>query len=118
MPTIKTEHEYSNPNINPIHYNSHPSGVECIEITEHMSFTLGNVIKYVWRADLKGGIEDLEKALWYLTREIQRRRNLIKKAYETPQGAQQKVKGDFESFKEYINEASSHNKNTQDTKRS
>ena len=33
----------------------------------------GNVIKYVWRADLKGGIEDLEKAAWYIAREIARR---------------------------------------------
>lgn len=59
---------------NPYHYNNHPSGIECIQITEHMSFTLGNVIKYVWRADLKNGIEDLEKAKWYLEREITKRR--------------------------------------------
>jgi hypothetical protein len=58
----------------PVHYNSHPSGIECIQITEHMSFCLGNAIKYVWRADLKGGIEDLEKARWYIDREIQRRK--------------------------------------------
>ena len=58
---------------NPDHYRQHPSGVECIEITEHMSFLLGNVIKYVWRADLKNGIEDLKKARWYIEREINRR---------------------------------------------
>lgn len=58
---------------NPKHYTAHPSGVECIEITEHMSFTLGNVIKYLWRADLKNGVEDLQKAKWYLEREIDRR---------------------------------------------
>lgn len=58
----------------PAHYRSHPSGVECIQITEHMGFNLGNVIKYVWRADLKGNaLEDLRKARWYLDREIQRR---------------------------------------------
>lgn len=35
-------------NINhPIHYNSHPSGIECIEVAHHMSFNLGNVIKYI-----------------------------------------------------------------------
>lgn len=63
-------------NVNrPQHYTSHPSGVECIQVTEHMGFNLGNVIKYVWRADLKGAsIEDLEKALWYLKREIQKRK--------------------------------------------
>ena len=58
---------------NPKHYTSHPSGVECIEITEHMSFNLGNAVKYIWRASLKGKeIEDLRKARWYIDREIQR----------------------------------------------
>ncbi|NKW33724.1 DUF3310 domain-containing protein [Rhodococcus hoagii] len=57
----------------PGHYTSHPSGVECIQITEHMSFCLGNAIKYIWRADLKGNaIEDLRKARWYVDREIAR----------------------------------------------
>jgi hypothetical protein len=60
---------------NPAHYTTHPSGVECIQITEHMGFNLGNVVKYVWRADLKGnGDEDLAKAAWYIQREIERRR--------------------------------------------
>lgn len=58
----------------PKHYNSHPSGVETITITEHMNFCLGNVIKYVMRCDLKNGTEDLEKARWYLDREIARRK--------------------------------------------
>lgn len=58
-------------NINqPKHYKSHPSGVECITITEHMSFLRGNAMKYLWRADHKNGLEDLEKARWYLDREI------------------------------------------------
>lgn len=58
----------------PPHYTSHPSGVECIQITEHMSFNLGNVIKYLWRADEKGSdLQDLKKAAWYLGREIARR---------------------------------------------
>lgn len=57
----------------PPHYTSHPSGVECIEVTEHMSFNLGNAIKYIWRADLKGKcVEDLKKAAWYINREIER----------------------------------------------
>jgi len=61
----------------PPHYTSHPSGVECIEVTRHMGFNLGNVLKYVWRADLKGkAIEDLEKAQFYLADEIQRREHL------------------------------------------
>lgn len=59
----------------PAHYRSHPSGIECIQVTEHMNFCLGNAVKYIWRADLKhDAIEDLEKAAWYLSREIARRR--------------------------------------------
>jgi len=58
----------------PSHYTQHPSGVECIQITEHMSFCLGNAVKYIWRADLKAdAIEDLKKAAWYINREIERR---------------------------------------------
>ena len=55
---------------NPKHYNSHPSGIECIEITRHMNFNLGNAIKYLWRTDHKNGVEDLEKCAWYLDRLI------------------------------------------------
>jgi hypothetical protein len=58
----------------PKHYCSHPSGVECIQITEHMSFCLGNAVKYIWRADEKNdAVEDLRKAKWYIEREIARR---------------------------------------------
>lgn len=66
-----------NDNVNhPKHYTSHPSGIEVIEITEHMNFCLGNVIKYVLRADLKheDATTDLEKARWYLDRELARRK--------------------------------------------
>jgi len=59
----------------PPHYTQHPSGVECIQVTECMSFCLGNAVKYIWRADLKNdAIEDLEKARWYVSREIERRK--------------------------------------------
>jgi len=58
----------------PSHYTSHPSKVECIEITRHMGFNLGNAMKYIWRADLKNGaIEDLKKAQWYIQDELTRR---------------------------------------------
>jgi hypothetical protein len=60
----------------PSHYTAHPSGVECIAITEHFNFCIGNAIKYLWRAGLKEGadeLEDLQKALWYIKREIERR---------------------------------------------
>ena len=58
----------------PHHYNKHPSGVECITIVEHYGFNLGNAIKYIWRAGLKSEnvLEDLEKATWYIQREIAR----------------------------------------------
>ncbi len=59
-------------NINhPKHYNSHVSGVEAIEICEHLSFNLGNAVKYLFRADHKGSaIDDLRKASWYIAREM------------------------------------------------
>lgn len=57
----------------PKHYTGHPSGIECIQITRHMGFNLGNAMKYIWRADLKNGVEDLEKAVWYLQDEIKKR---------------------------------------------
>ena len=58
----------------PQHYTSHPSGIEVIQITEHMNFCLGNAVKYILRADLKGNaVQDLQKARWYIDREIQRR---------------------------------------------
>lgn len=58
----------------PKHYNAHPSGVECIDIVEVYNFNLGNAIKYIWRAGLKSDnpIEDLEKARWYIDRELTR----------------------------------------------
>jgi hypothetical protein len=60
----------------PAHYTAHPSGVECIQITEHMNFNLGNAVKYIWRAALKGKqLQDLEKAAWYINREIERLSN-------------------------------------------
>lgn len=61
-------------NVNhPPHYTKHPSGIECIQITEHMTFNLGNAVKYIWRSNHKQNTrEDLEKAIWYINREIQR----------------------------------------------
>ncbi len=61
----------SDPVDHPPHYTQHPSGVECIQVIEHMGFCLGNAVKYIRRADLKNdAIEDLKKARWYLDREI------------------------------------------------
>ena len=58
----------------PKHYNLHPSGIECLDVVEHMNFCLGNAMKYIWRADHKeNDIVDLKKAIFYLEREIERR---------------------------------------------
>ena len=71
-------------NVNqPSHYCSHPSGIECIEITRHHDFTIGNAIKYLWRAGLKDSadeIQDLEKASWYIQDKI----NQLKKLNGNP----------------------------------
>jgi len=60
----------------PQHYTSHPSGIECIQIAEHMNFTLGSAMKYLWRASFRKEpgrtVMDLEKARWYISREIER----------------------------------------------
>ena len=62
----------------PAHYTSHPSGIECIEVTRWMNFNMGNAIKYIWRAGNKGNaLEDLKKARWYLDDEIKRREDLL-----------------------------------------
>ena len=67
--------EIGDPVSHPKHYTKHPSGVECIQISEHMGFCLGNAVKYIWRADLKNNaIEDLEKAAWYLEIELAKRK--------------------------------------------
>jgi len=80
-----TKHDAVN---HPKHYTSHPSGVECIEVTQHYNFCVGNAIKYLWRAGLKQEgfsepkqkqIEDLNKAVWYIRREIE---NLENNKYE------------------------------------
>ena len=76
-PTFSAD-ELVSSSINPNHYKSHPSGIECIQVTEHMGFNLGNAVKYIWRSDLKhddGGMEDILKAEWYIQREIKRRTN-------------------------------------------
>jgi hypothetical protein len=72
---VRTERIQMNDVVNsPPHYTEHPSGIECIQVTEYMGFNLGNAIKYIWRCDLKrDAIEDLKKAKWYIEREIDRR---------------------------------------------
>jgi hypothetical protein len=58
----------------PSHYTSY-SGLEIIDLTEQMNFNRGNAVKYTARAGLKDPnktIEDLQKAIWYLSREVSR----------------------------------------------
>lgn len=72
-------------NVNhPTWYTQHPSGIECIEITRHYCFSIGNAIKYLWRAGLKKElgledkqkeIEDLNKAIWYIKDRIKQLEN-------------------------------------------
>lgn len=74
-PDTKNHDPYAHDPMNaPMHYREHPSGIECIVITEHMSFLRGNAVKYLWRAGSKGDehqhLEDLKKARWYVDREI------------------------------------------------
>lgn len=68
----------SDPVNRPKHYNLHPSGIECIQITRHMNFNCGNAVKYLWRSGLKESnpvIQDIEKAIWYLKDEVERLKN-------------------------------------------
>lgn len=67
-----TKHDAVN---HPSHYTSDPSKIECIQITKHRNFCIGNAIKYLWRAGIKNKsttIEDLQKAIWYINCEIDR----------------------------------------------
>jgi hypothetical protein len=66
----------TNDNVNhPQHYCQNPKGIETIDFIEHMPYNLGNAIKYISRCDFKGKFEeDLEKAIWYIKREIGRRK--------------------------------------------
>jgi len=59
--------------INPLHYKMF-TGFEVVDITEQFTFRRGNILKYVMRAGIKNAdteIEDLQKAKWYLEREIE-----------------------------------------------
>lgn len=84
----------------PKHYTTHPSGVECIQVTEHMTFCLGNAVKYIWRAGQKGdAIEDLKKARWYIEREIER---IGKSSKPKQQGIPDWIYDNIEAVHEYI----------------
>ncbi|MEM7301877.1 MAG: DUF3310 domain-containing protein [Pseudomonadota bacterium] len=85
--------------INPDHYKSHPSGVECITIAEHMNFNLGNALKYIWRAGQKGdAVEDLEKARWYLEREIARSMNMAREEHSSKSHVEPPQRGESQDL--------------------
>lgn len=88
IPTFELAYDANPPKENPVnhpkHYTSHPSGIECIDITRHYCFSIGNAIKYLWRAGLKKElgledkqkeIEDLNKAIWYIKDRIKQLEN-------------------------------------------
>lgn len=65
----------NNANVNhPAHYTQ--GNIECIDAMKAATagksgfeaVLVGNIIKYLWRYESKGGIEDVEKAMWYLAR--------------------------------------------------
>ena len=74
----------------PKHYTSDPSGVECLAIVRHRNFNIGNAIKYLWRAGLKDEntqIEDLQKAMFYISDEVVRLIDSKAQAYHRSNGA-------------------------------
>ncbi len=69
--TVDHPNHYTNPKIN----CACGRAIECIDVVRHQNFNIGNVIKYVWRHEHKNGLEDLKKAAWYITNEIERLEN-------------------------------------------
>jgi len=79
----------TNPVTHPEHYTSDPSGIECLAIVRHRNFNIGNAIKYLWRAGLKDKdtqVEDLQKAMFYISDEIVRLLDPKVKAYHQSDG--------------------------------
>lgn len=76
-PTLEQEINYCKPEAvnHPSHYGGESNPYEAIKVIEahNLGFNLGNAVKYILRAGKKGNAkEDLEKAVWYLKREIGR----------------------------------------------
>lgn len=49
--------------------------IEYIDVARHMNFNIGNAIKCIWRHEKNGGIQDIEKAIWYLKDYIKNNRS-------------------------------------------
>lgn len=59
----------------PSHYKHNRKGIECIDAIEasmskdeFLGYLKGNILKYLWRYKYKNGVEDIEKAFWYLNK--------------------------------------------------
>ena len=82
--TVENSHGMFDPVKKPLHYNQ--NGIECIDAIEAMTsgvnsnyaYHAGNTIKYLWRFEYKGGLQDLEKAKWYLERLIEKYKDVHK----------------------------------------
>lgn len=98
LDTLNVERNAEDPDMvnNPPHYTQNPSGVECIEVIEHLPSNIAAAIKYLWRCDDKNNPEeDLNKAAWYINRELERRRKfnivpaqITRKAAQVPKNDQ------------------------------
>lgn len=69
----------------PPHYNRHPKAIECIDVIEENPYpNLANAMRYLWRVSWGGkwnSDEDLNKAIWYIQREISRREKRRESGY-------------------------------------
>jgi len=69
----------------PQHYTSHKSGIECIDFIDSMNFPLGSASKYLWRRDYKDKlIQDIDKAIWYMEYELEKRKKYIFRDFDFP----------------------------------
>lgn len=84
----------------PAHYNQYP--VEVIDLVEEMSFNGGNAVKYITRAPFKGKeLEDLDKALYYIKKEIKRIKRKQKKEAKKQIRYVGPVTADGQGFNQY-----------------
>lgn len=84
--------------INPDHYRTHPSGIECITISEWYSANIGQAIQYLWRHEHRNGIEDLRKAVWFIQREIGRLEKIAKE-YELKEDLRRREQAQLDHIK-------------------
>ena len=78
-PAIKASKSSPTPSVDLVNHPPHytQGGIECLDAIkasmsreQFLGYLKGNEMKYVWRYEHKGGVEDLKKANFYLTRLI------------------------------------------------